>query len=492
MARHRSTRRAASSGRTAASARRSPAASSTCPRSRPTSRPGRRPTALGRPGGRGARGSAADRRARARPTSTTAASRPFGRTWGAPFAPSDAVSDRRAAVVCDPFPPTIRDPLPRRRRLRPAAGPTGPTGGRLPTPKPRPPPADAEAGQALELDDRRPVAALAALAGTDRLDQRVVARPPTAPRRAAAPVPIPWMISDLVEPGQRRRRRGSGSSASSASSTRAPRRSSDDATDRARSSRSSAAFGRCTRRPSRCRAALAGAVAERRHEVVGVDRDAHPARLEGHPLAHRARARRSGPPSRPTGCAPARRAASVRGSTAGSATGAGLGLGQRGRGRASARATAVVEGRRGDRLALERLARRADLGPQVRRRSARPRSGRRATASSRSRRARRRSSWAARSASAARSSAARARSSASLGLALGRLDRGERRLERLLRLGQPRAGVADDLLGQPEPLGDRERLAAAGQADRQAVGRADSVSRSNSTAALRAAGVVWA
>ena len=57
------------------------------------------------------------------------------------------------------------------------------------------------------------------------------------------------------------------------------------------------------------------------------------------------------------------------------------------------------------------------------------------------------------------------------GRALGRLERRERRLERLLRLGQAGAGVVDDVLGQPEPLGDRERLAAAGQADRQAVGR---------------------
>ena len=56
-------------------------------------------------------------------------------------------------------------------------------------------------------------------------------------------------------------------------------------------------------------------------------------------------------------------------------------------------------------------------------------------------------------------------------LALGLLDRGQRRLEVALRLGQPRAGVGDDRLGQAEPLGDRERLAPAGQADRQAVGR---------------------
>ena len=57
------------------------------------------------------------------------------------------------------------------------------------------------------------------------------------------------------------------------------------------------------------------------------------------------------------------------------------------------------------------------------------------------------------------------------GLALGRLDRGQRRLERALRLGQARAGVGDDRLREPEPLGDGEGLAAAGQPDGQAVGR---------------------
>ena len=57
------------------------------------------------------------------------------------------------------------------------------------------------------------------------------------------------------------------------------------------------------------------------------------------------------------------------------------------------------------------------------------------------------------------------------GLALGRLDRGQGRLERALRLGQARPGVGDDRLREPEPLGDREGLAPAGQPDGQAVGR---------------------
>ena len=57
------------------------------------------------------------------------------------------------------------------------------------------------------------------------------------------------------------------------------------------------------------------------------------------------------------------------------------------------------------------------------------------------------------------------------GLGLGRPDRREGRLERALRLGQARARVGHDRLGQAEPLGDREGLAAAGQPDRQAIGR---------------------
>ena len=93
------------------------------------------------------------------------------------------------------------------------------------------------------------------------------------------------------------------------------------------------------------------------------------------------------------------------------------------------------------------------------------------TASSRSRRARRRSSWAAWSASVARSSAARARSSASLvAPSVARIDARVASNERC-DLGQPRAGVGDDRLGQAESLGDGERLAAAGQPDRQAVRR---------------------
>ena len=83
-----STRRPGCSGRTAASARRSRRASSISPRSRATSRPGRRPTRRGPP---------------ARPRAPACVARagtrtsyfylnsfaPFGRSWGAPFAPKE-------------------------------------------------------------------------------------------------------------------------------------------------------------------------------------------------------------------------------------------------------------------------------------------------------------------------------------------------------------------------------------------------------------------
>ena len=63
---------------------------------------------------------------------------------------------------------------------------------------------------------------------------------------------------------------------------------------------------------------------------------------------------------------------------------------------------------------------------------------------------------------------------ARLGLADARpgvADRGQRGLELLLGARQPGARVRDELGGEPEPLGDRERLARAGQADREPVGR---------------------
>ncbi len=114
------------------------------------------------------------------------------------------------------------------------------------------------------------------------------------------------------------------------------------------------------------------------------------------------------------------------------------------------------------------------------------------TASSRSRRALRRSSSAVRSASVARSSAARARSTASaISLLLGP-DRRERRLERRLVLGQP-ARARRRRSRRAARAAPRSRTPAS-RPGRPIVSRyvGDSVSRSNSTDALRAAGVSWA
>ena len=81
-----------------------------------------------------------------------------------------------------------------------------------------------------------------------------------------------------------------------------------------------------------------------------------------------------------------------------------------------------------------------------------------------------RSSCALRNASTARASARRARSSVSaVSPSVSRIAARSPRIPLALR--QARPGVGHDLLGQAEPLGDRERLAAAGQADRQAIGR---------------------
>ena len=93
------------------------------------------------------------------------------------------------------------------------------------------------------------------------------------------------------------------------------------------------------------------------------------------------------------------------------------------------------------------------------------------TSSSRSRRARRRSSAASRSASEARSSAARARSSASLvSPSVVRIRASVSSNARSFSR-QARAGVGDDAGVEAEPLGDRERLAAARQPDREPVRR---------------------
>ena len=446
-------------------ARRSPRASSTSPRSSPTSRPGRRPTPAGPPGPRRARACAAARRAPGPPTSTTARSRRSAGPGARRSCRARCARCTPRRSYCDPF-AHLRI---RSRRRRPAS--------RRPT-RPRPHAADRSTPREPHPDP-------------EALHQSstIVAPSPPSPRwpgrsdltsgwsaaadRTAsrtAPVPIPWMISDLVEPGQpgvvevarqrlerlvdpraaqvERRRHGPGAARAAARAT----------------------FEVGAGASSRRRRDPAAVVAERRHEVLDVDRDAHPARLERRPPAAPFE---RGDPALPAARPAARPLAELPRPLDG-------GLGDRRRRRrpraggarpASARATASSRTRRGDRLALERLAGRRDLRRAGRRRSARPRSGPRGPP----RRARAAPvaapPAAACSASAARSSAARARSSASLvSPSVARID-GERRLERALRLGQPRAGVVDDRLGQAEPLGDRERLAAAGQADRQAVGR---------------------
>ena len=62
---------------------------------------------------------------------------PFGRTWGAPFAPEGALPDRRAAVICDPFAPTPDPALPPAPTCVPAPTPT-PTGPVFHTPEAAP------------------------------------------------------------------------------------------------------------------------------------------------------------------------------------------------------------------------------------------------------------------------------------------------------------------------------------------------------------------
>ena len=161
-----STRRAACSGRTAASDRRSPRASSTCPRSRPTSRPGRRPTAAW--AARAARGSGVGGGLKGTRTSYfyTNAIRAVRAHLGSAVRAEGPLSDLRAAADLR----SVRadtGSLAAAGDLRPAR-PDGPR-RRLPYAKAAAllPDAEADPG-ALELDDRRPVAAFTALAGPQR------------------------------------------------------------------------------------------------------------------------------------------------------------------------------------------------------------------------------------------------------------------------------------------------------------------------------------
>ncbi len=112
-------------------------------------------------------------------------------------------------------------------------------------------------------------------------------------------------------------------------------------------------------------------------------------------------------------------------------------------------------------------------------------------ASSRSVRARRRSSWATPSASRARTSAARADSSASaVSPSVSRMEASVASKERCASLRRDRASSHDGRR-QPQALGDGEGLAAAGQADGQAIGRGQRLEVELDRGVARP-GVVWA
>ncbi len=170
-----------------------------------TSRPGRRPTPTGAPGRPAARASVAARRAPGPRTSTTARSRRSAGRWGAPFAPDQAVPARTPAADLQSVP----DPGPVRRHpatdLHPAADVRPAADAHAAAASDGDPEAltRRSSGGRSELDDRRPVAALATLAGTDRLDQRVRrGRRTDGVAHGAGAHPVDHQ--DLVEAGQSR------------------------------------------------------------------------------------------------------------------------------------------------------------------------------------------------------------------------------------------------------------------------------------------------
>ena len=110
---------------------------------------------------------------------------PFGRTWGGTFAPTKECPDAPPPPsVCVPdlftsCPPPEESP-----------NPGGNGGGNKPTPEAEALTRPLDAGaRPLELDDRRPVAALAALARAEALDERMARLPAPAPRPAGRPCP---------------------------------------------------------------------------------------------------------------------------------------------------------------------------------------------------------------------------------------------------------------------------------------------------------------
>ena len=380
----RSTPRPACSGRTAASGRRSPRGSSTSRTSTPASRSGRSTIAAGPSAaarGVGVRGGPEGDADRRTSTGSVASSR-SGRRWGAPFAPTKLCPtrrrphadppDRARAARCPSHAhPARRDPRPSRThreaaRRRPSL--TGPPSGRR--------------APSTRADDRRPVAALAALAGSDLPDERVRRRRcPHGVPQGARPEPVD--DRDLVEPGQRR------VVEVAAEEPRAPRR-------RARrAGRATTPRRRSPIQPDRRRrcdgprpVAPARRAGRRRPSVRSLGRSRH---VASRGTAGRSRARARGrrastvtrrPPASSVARFPPRSSAAIRPSQppaaaprpvaeppgvvrAGSAAARGrLALGRRAS-QALRRGHGRVERRRGDRLALQRPPGRADLVAQL-------------------------------------------------------------------------------------------------------------------------------
>ena len=307
----------------------------------------------GPPVRRGAPAFAADRRAPEPPTSTTARSRRSAgpgarrscRARCARSTPrrSSAIRSRRS---------TLRD----RAAVRPAPDRTGPDAAAVQHPA-----AHQDPEAALELDDRRPVAALAALAGAQRLDQRMVGRRrPDGVAHGAGPHPVD--DDDLVEPGQPRVVEIAGQRLERLVDARAAqverRRDGPGALE------TQLRDVRGRRRPvSRCRRRSGASVpsAGTRSSTSTVTRIPPASRVARRPPRSSAAIRPSQPPDRLRARSPSCHDRS----TAGSATGSVLGLGQA-REAGLGPGDRVVEDRRGDGLALERLAGRADLRAQVR------------------------------------------------------------------------------------------------------------------------------
>ena len=327
----------------------------------------------------------------------------------------------------------------------------------------------------LQPDDRRPVPALAPLPGAEALHQRIR-------RRLLADRVAQRARAEAVDDRAPARGRPAPRRRGSATAPRAPRprgrRAGPATTPRSATSPAAARRSRtprvrdAARRPTRRAPPLpASPAAHRRLEVVDRHRDAHPARLE-----RRARAAllQRGDPALPA-AAPAPRAVAEAprpGLDRSRCRSLLLAARTPAAARASAR-RATARRRSTGAVTVSRSRRRRIPATSSRRpstsRSASTRAAR--TASSRSLRARRRSSSATRIDSAALASASPRPLHGPGDLALLLADRRERGLERLLVLGEPAAGVGDDGRRQPQALGDRERLAAARQADREAVGR---------------------